>query len=219
MAIRQVLAELGPGFGARAGCAVAIEAMGGVEATRRVQAGEPADVVFLAAEALARLEAEGRLVAGSAVPLAHSGVAVAVRQGARPPKIDTEAALRDTVMAAASIGYSTGPSGTALLQLFERWGIAQSVKSRMVQAPAGVPVGAMVARGEVALGFQQLSELMHLEGVAVVGPLPDPVQIVTTFSGAVCAASAQPQAARALLAYLASPDAADAKRRHGLQPA
>ena len=86
-------------------------------------------------------------------------------------------------------------------------------------APPGVPVGSLVANGEVELGFQQLSELMHLPGIDVLGALPQEVQIVTTFSGGVCAASSQPQAARDLLAFMASSVADDAKRRQGMEPA
>jgi molybdate transport system substrate-binding protein len=117
------------------------------------------------------------------------------------------------------VGYSTGPSGVALVKLFERWGIAQELQGRLVQAPPGVPVGALVARGDVALGFQQLSELIHLEGITVVGPMPIAVQINTVFAGALCAASPQPEPVRALLAFMASPEAAPAKRRNGMEPA
>jgi molybdate transport system substrate-binding protein len=107
----------------------------------------------------------------------------------------------------------------ALSRLFKRWGLADRLRDRIVQAPPGVPVGAMVARGEVELGFQQLSELMHLEGIDVLGPMPRGAEIVTTFSGARCAASSQPEAVSELLEYLRSGDAAQAKRRHGMAPA
>jgi len=123
------------------------------------------------------------------------------------------------VLAARSIGVSTGPSGAALIRLFERWGIAPEVRGRTVTAPPGVPVGTLVGSGDVELGFQQLSELIHLGGIDVLGMLPPPIQIVTTFSAAVGAAARQPEAARALLAFLASTATADAKRRHGMEPA
>ena len=219
MATRQVLAELASAYEQRAGATVQIESVGGVDAARRVRAGEAFDVVVLAADAIDKLIAGGAAVAGSKVDLVHSPVAVAVRAGAPRPDISTEDALRRSVQAAATIGYSTGPSGTALLRLFERWGIVDEIGQRLVQAPAGVPVGTLVARGEVALGFQQLSELLHLEGIELCGTLPAAVQIVTTFSGAVCAASAQPDAVRRMLAFMAGPEAAAAKRRHGMEPA
>jgi molybdate transport system substrate-binding protein len=219
MATRQVLAELAGLYQQRTGAAVQIESVGGVDAARRVQAGESFDVVLLAADAIDQLVASGAAVAGSKVDLVRSPVAVAVRAGAAAPDIDGEQALKHAVQAASTIGYSTGPSGTALLRLFERWGIVGELQQRLVQAPAGIPVGALVARGDVALGFQQLSELIHLDGITVVGTLPDPVQIVTTFSGAACRASAQPEAVARLLAFMASPEAAAAKRRHGMEPA
>ncbi|RZL93274.1 MAG: ABC transporter substrate-binding protein, partial [Variovorax sp.] len=195
------------------------ESVGGVDATRRVQQGEPFDIAVLASDAIGKLGAAGKLVAGSEVALAHSGVAVAIRAGTPAPDISSEAALRHAVLAAPSVGYSTGPSGVALAALFERWGIADKVRLRMVQAPAGVPVGTLIASGEVALGFQQLGELMHLEGVDIVGPLPDAVQITTTFSAAMLPGSAQVDAVRHLLAFMVSPEAAAAKRRHGMEPA
>jgi molybdate transport system substrate-binding protein len=219
MATRQVLAELSAAYERRSGCGVAIEAVGGVDAARRVQAGEPFDVVFLASDAVERLIAGGRVLAGSKVDLFDSGVAVAVRAGAPRPVIDTEDALRRAVLAATRIGYSTGPSGVALMRLFERWGIAAEIQSRLVQAPAGVPVGSLLARGDVTLAFQQLSELMHLDGIDVIGPLPASVQITTTFSGGVCAGSPHAEAVRLMLDFMASPQAADAKRRHGMEPA
>ena len=214
MATRQLLADLVADWHRP----VTMESVGGVDAARRVRAGESFDVVVLASTAIDKLIAEGHLQPGS-VHVARSGVSVAVRAGAARPDISTEDALRRAVAAACSIGYSTGPSGVHLAQLFERWGIAALLKGRIVEAPPGVPVGSLVARGEVELGFQQLSELMSLEGIDVLGPLPAAVQVLTTFSAAVGTRCLQPQAARDFLAHLASPVAAEAKRRHGMEPA
>jgi len=219
MATSQFLADAVAAWPKRDGAEVAIESVGGVDAAKRVQAGEPFDVVVLAADAIAKLAAAGHVVADSVTGLVRSGVAIAVPRGAPKPDIGSEAALRAAVLAAPTLGYSTGPSGVALQQLFTRWGIDDEIRARLVQAPPGVPVGSLVARGEVALGFQQLSELMHLDGIDVVGPMPEPLQIVTTFSGAVGAASTQPEAARELLAYIHSPAADAARRRHGMEAA
>ena len=221
MATRQVLAELTAAYETQTGQRVAIEAVGGVDAARRVQAGEGFDFVVLAADALQRLIDGGRAVAGSRVDLVRSPIAIAVRAAAPRPDVSTEDAVRRALLAARSIGYSTGPSGAHLVQLFERWGLAELLRQRTVQAPPGVPVGALVARGEVELGFQQLSELLHLEGVTVLGTLPAAIAHITTFSAAVCAGAAQADAARELLAFMAAPTAAAAaaKRRHGMEPA
>ena len=221
MATRQVLAELTAAYAARVPEAgpVQIESVGGVDAARRVAAGEAFDVVILATDAIDRLMAAGHLLPGSKVDWVHSGVAVAVPADAPLPDLSSEDAVRAAVLAAPSISVSTGPSGVALSKLFERWGIAEQIAPRMVQAPPGVPVGSLVAKGEVALGFQQLSELLHVQGIQIVGPLPPAIQITTTFSAGVGVHSQQADAARALLAYLASPAAADAKQKQGMTPA
>lgn len=219
MATRQLLAELITGFEKQAGQVVHMESVGGVDAAKRVQAGEAFDVVVLASDAIDKLMASGHIAAGSRVDLVRSGVAVAVRAGAAHPDIGSEAAVRAAVLAAKSLSYSTGPSGVALAQLFERWGIADSIKDRIVQAPAGVPVGTLLARGEVELGFQQLSELISLQGIQLLGGLPPEIQIITTFSAGVCAASDKADAVNALLAYMNAPEADAIKQAHGMQPA
>jgi molybdate transport system substrate-binding protein len=219
MATRELLAALASQYQRDAGIAVDAQSSGGVEVAKRIAAGEACDVVVLASNAIDKLIAEGSLLAGSRVDLVRSGVAIAVRAGAARPPVATEEQVKDAVLGAPTLSYSTGPSGVYLEKLFARWGILEEVKPRIVVPPPGVPVGAVVAEGRAALGFQQLSELMNLPGISVLGPLPDAIQSMTVFSGGICAASARPQAARALLDYMAAPGAADAKQRHGMEPA
>lgn len=218
MATKALLADLAAAYEQAHGVRVAIESVGGVDAARRVASGEAFDVVLLASDAIDKLIAAGAVPAGSRVDYVRSPVAVAAKAGAPVPDIGSEAALKAAVLAARSISYSTGPSGVFLVSLFERWGIAAQIAPRIVQAPPGVPVGTLVARGEVELGFQQLSELIALTGITVVGLLPAEVACITTFSAAPCSAGTQPEAVHALLAYLASPCTAEAKRRHGMEP-
>jgi molybdate transport system substrate-binding protein len=219
MATRSVLAELAGDYERTSGRRVVIESVGGVTAAQRIQDGESFDMVVLAADAIERLIAAGRVQPGSRVDLARSGIALAVRAGAPRPEIRDEASVRDAILAARSIGYSTGPSGSHLTRLFERWGIAETIAPRIVQAPPGVPVGTLVARGEVELGFQQLSELIHLPGIDVIGSLPPDIQLITVFSAGLCTTSGQKEAATALLSFLASPQAAAVKLAHGMEPA
>lgn len=220
MATRQVLNELAQAWEAQGGQSIEIESVGGVDAAQRVQADdEPFDLVFLASNAIDKLQAAGRVLEGSKVNLMLSSTAVAVPAGAALPDIASEEAVRAAVLAAPSVGFSTGPSGVALQKLFERWGIADAIKPRMVQARPGVPVGSMVASGEVALGFQQLSELIHVQGIQIVGALPAAIAIDTVFSAAVVKGAANADEARRLLAFMAAPEAAEAKRRQGMEPA
>lgn len=218
MATRALLAALAPACRAATGVSLAFESAGGVDAARRVAEGEAFDLVLLASDALERLEAGGHLVSGSTVPLVRSGVSVAVRAGAPQPELGSEAAVRAAVLAAPSVGLSTGPSGVQLLALFDRWGIREALDGRLVQAPPGMPVAALVARGAAALGFQQLSELIGQGGIEVVGPLPEACRIETVFAGAIGRHCARPDAARAALAFLACPATAAEKRAHGMDP-
>jgi len=219
MATKQVLAELISQYQAESPHTVQLESVGGVDAAKRVQADEAFDVVALASNAIDQLIAAGKVLPGSRVDLAHSGVAIAVRQGAPKIDISSEDSVKAAVLAAKNLSYSTGPSGVQLAKLFERWGIAEEIKSRIVQAPPGVPVGSLVAKGEVELGFQQLSELIHLSGIDVLGPLPPAIQITTTFSAGVATSSAQPEVAKALIAFMAAPAAATAKVAQGMESA
>jgi molybdate transport system substrate-binding protein len=218
MATRQVLDALASTFEAQTGQRIAIESVGGVAALKRIEEGEAFDIVVLASDAIDRLAAAARIDATSRVRIARSGVAIAVASGLPRPSIDDEAAVREAVLAARSIGYSTGPSGVYLMRLFERWGIAERIASRIVQAPPGVAVGALIARGEVELGFQQMSEMTGLEGIDVLGMLPPAIQTLTVFEGAICANANAPQLARAFLAFLGSSNADSAKVRHGMEP-
>jgi molybdate transport system substrate-binding protein len=186
----------------------------------RLARGETADVVILDGEAGDRLAASGIVRADSKVVLALSQVGMVVRAGAAVPDIRTVDAFKRTLLAARSVGYSDSGSGTYLSTvLFEKLGIADQIarKSRKVRGPpSGEPVAAVVARGEVEIGFQQVSELIHVPGVTFVGPLPAELQPGFTFAGAITTAARQPDAAAALLRFLASPEAAAIKKKHGL---
>lgn len=218
MATRQLLAQLTADWQRACGLQASFESVGGVDAAKRVQAGEAFDVVALASDAIDKLMDAGCLIPGSKVDLVRSGTSVAVRQGAPLPDIGSEDAVKAAVLAARSVSYSTGPSGVALARLFERWGIADAIRDRIVTPPPGTPVGSLVAQGEVELGFQQLSELIHVQGLAIVGPLPTAIAIETLFSAAIGRESVRAEDARALLAFMASPETTDAKRRQGMDP-
>jgi molybdate transport system substrate-binding protein len=219
MATRQILADLVPPCEQRTGCRIAIQSMGGVEAARRIRAGEPTDIIVLASTVMQQLETEGYVVAESRAAFAHSGIAMAVRSGARRPSVKDEASVKQAILRARMICYSSGPSGDHLIELWRRWGIAEIISSRAMQAPPGVPVGTLLAGREADLGFQQLSELLHLPGIEVIGPLPPEIQATTLFSAGVCSGSSKRDEARAVVAYLASGEADAAKRRHGMEPA
>jgi molybdate transport system substrate-binding protein len=219
MATRLLLADMTREFAAQSGIDVSFTSIGGVDAVKRVQAGEQFDVVMLARDAINTLEASGHVVAGSREDMVHSSVAIAVRDGAEHVAIDSEAALRTAVLAERKLGYSTGPSGTALLSLFERWGILETVRERLVQAPAGVSVANLVADGRVDIGFQQLSELSNVPGVAVLGLMPQGCEIVSTFSAAIGAASTCQSEVREFLVFMQSEEGEEIVRRHGMSPA
>lgn len=217
MATRELLAALAAEYTRQTGRAVQAEAGGGVDVARRIEQGEACDVVVLASNAIDKLIASAKVLPGRE-DLVESGIAIAVRKGAARPPVASEEDVRRAVQSAATLSFSTGPSGVYLEQLFQRWGILAEVRPRIVVPPPGIPVGSLVEQGRAELGFQQLSELMNLPGIDVLGPLPPAIQTLTIFSGGVCAASAQPAAARALLQFVASPATAALKHAHGMAP-
>jgi molybdate transport system substrate-binding protein len=185
----------------------------------RLRRGEPADIVILAASALDDLIKQGRVVAGSRVDLVRSTIGMAVRAGAPKPDISTVAALTETLLRAKSIAYSASASGIYLsTEMFQRLGIADKVlpKSRNAQ---GERVGAIVARGEAEIGFQQVSELLPEPGIDYVGELPPEVQRVTVFSAGIVVGTKQLEGAKALIEFLASEKAIPVIRKTGLEPA
>jgi molybdate transport system substrate-binding protein len=217
-AFRQAYLELVPDFEKASGHKVVTSFVGGVDLMKRMKAGESVDLVILAGKSLDELIQLGKVVPGSRVDLAKSGVGVAVRSGATRPDISSGDALKQALLAAKSIGYSTGASGVHLVKLFERMGIAAELKTKSRQAPPGVPVGELIARGEVELGFQQLSELLPVAGIEVIGMLPPDDQEFTMFSAGIHAGAIEPAAAKALAQFLASPATAAVKRKKGMEP-
>jgi molybdate transport system substrate-binding protein len=220
MATRHVLADLLEVAVSTGTPAVEVESVGGVDAAARVADGEDFDLVFLADGALAKLAAGGH-VAGPVVPLVLSQTAVAVPSNSSAPAARPEGAafadaaeLGDALRDANRIGYSTGPSGTALVRMIDDWGLTDEIGDRLMQAQPGVPVAKSVAAGTVDLGFQQLSELVGQPGIRILGVMPDDCAIDTVFAGAVASASASPGQAAEVLAFLASAEAAAIKERH-----
>jgi len=184
----------------------------------RLDHGERADIVILAREALAGLVEGRKFAEGSHVDLVRSRIGMSVKTGAKKPDISTESRRRQVLLAAKSIAYSDSASGVYISkEMFAKLGIADQVagKSRMIPR---TPVAEAVARGEVEVGFQQISELLPVPGATVVGPIPDSVQKITVFTAGVSANSQVQAAARELVAYLSSKRAWKTIRLSGLDP-
>ncbi len=220
MATKALLADLTQTYLAQTGVSVQIESVGGVDAAKRVQAGEVFDMVLLASDSIERLIASGHVQTDSRCDWVRSPVAVAVQAGATHPDLSNEAAVKAAVLASPTLSYSTGPSGVYVEKLFERWVISDGVKTRVVVPPPGTPVGALVASGKAALGFQQLSELIALPGIEVLGTLPADVAFITAFSSgiptAIASDAVRMTAAQSFLQFLASADVEDVKRKQGM---
>ncbi len=192
---------------------------GTLNVQKRLAEGEAYDLIIMAGPAINEQIKLGKAIAGSRVDFARSGTGLAVRKGAAKPDISSADALKKTLLAAKSIGYSTGPSGLYMLSVFERLGIAGEVKGKLKQTPSGVFVGTLIASGDTEIGFQQISELVHFPGIDYVGPLPGELQRMTVFSAGIHAGAKQADAARALVKFITAPAAASVIRKHGLEPA
>lgn len=185
----------------------------------RLARGEAADVVILSAEALEELIKQGKVVAGSRVDLVRSIVGMAVQAGAPKPDISTVEALKRTLLEAGSIAYSASASGTYLAtELFPRLGIAAQVKDKSQRIESD-RVGNVVARGDAEIGFQQVSELLPIEGIDYVGPLPAEVQRITVFSAGIVTGATNPDGAKSLIEYLSSSAVVPVIIESGLEPA
>jgi molybdate transport system substrate-binding protein len=184
----------------------------------RLQRGEAADVLIMVGYALGDLIKQGKVVADSRVDLVNSKIGVAVKAGAPKPDISSADALKRALLAAKSVAYSDSASGVYISgEMFTKLGIAEAMRDKAKKIPA-TPVAEIVARGEAELGFQQISELKPVAGIEIVGPLPEELQKVTVFSAGIASVSKEPEAAKALIGFLASPAAKDAIVRSGLEP-
>lgn len=217
-AVKPAVLDLLPAFEQTSGHKVTAIWAGTEAIAKRISGGEVADVVLIAAPNIDKLIAEGRLVAGSRADVAASGIGVAVRAGLPKPDISSGEAVKQAVLAAKSVAYSSGPSGFYLADLFQKMGIAERIKDKVKQPPSGVQVGEVVARGEADLGFQQVSELLHAEGIHYLGPLPADIQHITVFSAGLHTAAPVPAAAQMLVKFLTAPEAAPIIRKTGMEP-
>lgn len=215
-AFKEAYLELLPEFERATGHTVLNAWVPSVQMMNRLKGGETTDLVILSAASLDELIMAG--VVSERFDLAKSGIGVAVRAGAPKPDVGSGEALKRAVLAAKSIVYSTGPSGIYLAGLFQCMGIADEIKSRVKQVQ-GEPAGAVVARGEAEIGFQQISELLPVAGIDLVGPLPPDVQEITVFSAGLHARAKEPDAARALVRHLKAPPAHPVIRKKGMEPA
>jgi molybdate transport system substrate-binding protein len=217
-ATEEAYRELVPQFEKDTGHKVTTVFTGTLDANKRLAAGETYDLLIMSGPSIDEHIKAGKVVPGSRVDLAKSGVGVGVKAGAPKPDIGTTEALKKTLLAARSIGYSTGPSGVYVIGLFQRMGVADEVKGKLKQTPTGVFVGSIIASGEAEIGFQQVSELSHFAGVDYVGPLPADVQQFTTFSSGIVAGTKETDAAKALVKFITAPAAAAAFKKRGMEP-
>lgn len=217
LATREAYLELVPEFEKSSGCKVATTWAGTVDINRRMAAGEVFDLVISSSSAIAELTSQGKIVSGTAANLAKAGIGIGVRKGAPRPDVGTPEAFKRALLDARSVGLSTGPSGVYLETLFERLGVAGTVKAKTRLVPSGGTVSTLLANGEAELGFQQISEIAHADGVDYVGPLPAELQLISVFAAGVHTGATRPAEASALVKFLTSPAGLAVMKKHGLE--
>ena len=217
-ATEELYRELVPQFERASGHNVATTFTGTLDLQKRIAAGEAYDVVIAIDSAIDDFIKSGKVMPGSRVDIAKSSISVGVRTGLPKPDIGSANTLKNALLAAKSIGYSTGPSGAVVLDMLRKMGIAEAVKPRLKQPPSGTLVGSIIAGGYADIGFQQTNELAHFPGVDYLGPLPAEYQDVTRRSGGIMVISKETEAARQLLKFISGPEAAPVIRKHGLDP-
>ena len=191
----------------------------GTEAiTKRITEGEVADIVVNAAQNIERLTTEGKLSQGSRTDFARSSIGVAVAPSARRPDVSSIEGLKSALLGAKSIVISSGTSGRYLSDLFNRLGVGEQIKAKIKQPPSGAQIGDLLAAGEAELGFQQVSELLHVKGIQFLGQIPAEIQSYTVYSGAAHSQSSQSEAALAFLKVLRQPGTAAIVRKSGMEP-
>ena len=203
--VKSVMLELLPEFERARSTKIAVTWGSTNALLKDIKAGLGGDVAVLTAEAVDELIDQGKAVAGSRVDLARSRIGVAVRKGAKQPDIASPEALKRALIAASSVAHSkTGLSGLYFLTVLARLGIADAMQSKIVIPDPGTAVGEVVAKGDAEIGIQQISELLPVAGIEIVGPLPEPLQKITMFSGGVLRAAKEPSLAEALLKFVAA---------------
>jgi molybdate transport system substrate-binding protein len=221
--VRGVIGALGPTFTEAHGYRLDITFLPSAAIGQRMTGGETTDVLVATRETIDDLLGRGMITAGSDVTVARSALGIAVRNGAAKPDISTPEALKRTLLAAGKVACSHptlgGASGPDFVKALIKLGIAEEMKVKCLHPPPGTFTATLLMSGEADLAVQQISELVAVEGAELVGPLPDAVQTITEFVGALHANAAAPEAARNLIAFLQTPLARAAIKAHGLEPA
>ena len=217
-ALKEAYLDLLPKFEQASGHTVKATWSNTTDIRKRVGEGEDADLIALGSDGTDALIKDGKLVASTRTPLSTSRIYVAVRAGATRPDIGTAEALKKALLSAKSVAYSSGASGTYIVTMLKKLGVYDQVRPKAVVTKANDPVGGKLVAGEAEIGFHQLSELMPVKGIDIIGPLPSEVQQVTVFAGALHSAAKEPDAATALVRFLTAPAAGEILKKHGLEP-